>query len=119
METELHLTGLFIVHGGTKLVIGNKVVICSAEAVKHSAVSDAEIFSVNDKTDDSAGSKTIDEVNRAEAKYYKNYQKHKNRADDNGSGRIFVRSLGNEILSCSTHFFGERIGDDKVKEKLP
>ena len=71
VQAQLHLAGLFVVHGGTQLIVNNEFIIGAAEGVKHIPVIGSELAPGHGGTGQKTDGKADFQVERAEEKHDK------------------------------------------------
>lgn len=119
VQAKLHLTGLFVVHGCAKLVIGDELIICAAKRVKHLSVFRREFVYVHNEANSAAHKEANHEIHCAETDDYEQHQGDKHGTYDNGYGGVACSGFVHKTLACAVHAFNKRIGHCEVKNELP
>ena len=119
MKAQLHLAGLFVIHGCAQLIISNEFVVGAAERIENTAVVRREFAPRHGSAREKAYSKTEFEIERAEEKDHK----AKHRTDDAGyqsgnNGIVFCGTV-NQIRLCFIHGTDERERSEEIKDELP
>ena len=118
MQTELHLAGLLVVHGGAKLIVGYEAIVCSAEGIEHVAVSDAQLAQISKQAYKSTDEESNNVIQLEKPDNGKSTEGQKDRADRNRNGGVFVCRGEDKILSGVSHSLDHGVSDNEIKEKL-